>query len=665
MNNRTLNDSAYAELVSLYQGKEINRVLEKVELHLEDRILDPRLFTLKGICEQQRGNLKGAAEAFSQAINLAPDHTDALINLGLVKKLLGDTESAIALYKKALSVNPRERHALNNLGNLYLHVNNPSAGLAVLKKGVFLYPESADLLSNLGLAYKLLNDFEQAAEYLAKAIERGATKSNVLLNLGVVLEQLGRDVEAIKLYEQIPIEDSLGQMALARRATRYAAEFDFLNLRKIKTLLKDLGTGPRAVTPFSLLYFDDKPSRQFFRASNYWNSKFQTLAKEPQARPVTQEGFKIINIGYVSAEFHTHAVSQLTHRLFELHDRTKFKVIGYSLTEGNQDRLGKQIARYFDEFHSVGSRSDLEISNQIAKDSIDILIDLSGYTKLGRPGIFARKPASVQINYLGYPGTLGSNAYDYIIADAHLIKSDEEKNYSEKIIYMPICYQISNDQRPKPDRKLNRKKYGFHDEQIILSGFNNIIKFSEETVTTWFELLEEYPQTILWITTNNQTATGNIKKFSKQFRLKNDQLLFSNYCDYESYLDRLAASDIFLDTAVFNAGSTANDSLWCGLPIVTLEGRSYQSRMASSMLRSLSIESLIASNHDEYKSIAAELIENPNKIASIRSDLLEARDKNLFFDTTYFTSKVEEAYGMAYRQQAENKEAVNIRLNRD
>ena len=144
------------------------------------------------------------------------------------------------------------------------------------------------------------------------------------------------------------------------------------------------------------------------------------------------DSFKIINIGYVSAEFHTHAVSQLTHRLFELHDRTKFNVIGYSLTEGNRDRLSEKIARYFDEFHSVGSRSDLEISNQIAKDSIDILIDLSGYTKLGRPGIFARKPASVQINYLGYPGTLGSDAYDYIIADAHLIKSDEEKIIRKK-----------------------------------------------------------------------------------------------------------------------------------------------------------------------------------------------------------------------------------------
>ena len=140
MNNRTLNDSAYAELVSLYQGKEINRVLEKVELYLEDRILDPRLLTLKGICEQKRGNLKGAAEAFSQAINLSPDHTDALINLGLVKKILGDTTSAIALYKRALSLNPQEINALNNLGNLYLHLNDPKAGLTVLKKAFPMYP---------------------------------------------------------------------------------------------------------------------------------------------------------------------------------------------------------------------------------------------------------------------------------------------------------------------------------------------------------------------------------------------------------------------------------------------------------------------------------------------------------------------------------------------
>ena len=664
MNNRTLNDSAYAELVSLYQGKEINRVLEKVELYLEDRILDPRLLTLKGICEQKRGNLKGAAEAFSQAINLSPDHTDALINLGLVKKILGDTTSAIALYKRTLSLNPQEINALNNLGNLYLHLNDPQAGLKVLKKGVSLYPNSKELLSNLGLAYKLLSNFDGAADCLTKAIKLGAATSNVLLNLGIVLEQLSRSSEAIKWFEKIPRGDSLGQMALARRATLYAASFDFISLRKIRPFIRDLGTGSKLVTPFSMLYFDDHPKRQFQRATKYWNLKFLAKSRNDVTLCKKQENTEIIKIGYVSGEFHTHAVSQLTQRLFELHDRKYFHISGYSLTEPSQDYLRDKIENSFDVFRSVGSKSDSDVSEIITKDGIDILVDLSGYTKHGRPGIFAERPTPLQINYLGYPGTLGSDAYDYIVADSHLISNDDEKFYSEKIIYMPITYQSCNDKRPKPDRSLARAKYGFDDRQIVLSGFNNILKISEETMSTWFTLLKKYPQTLLWLTTNSREARDNISNLSLQFNINSSQILFSEYCDYESYLARLAASDIFLDTPIFNAGSTANDCLWCGLPIVAVEGRCYQSRMSSSMLKSLSLEDMIVANLDEYAKVVGDLIECPTKLANIRAQLLSNRGSHPFFDSSYFTKKLEQAYTSIYKISAENKRPRNITVSR-
>ena len=385
MNNRTLNDKAYAELVSLYQRKEINRVLEKVELHLEDKILDPRLLTLKGICEQQRGNLNAASDAFSRAIELDPNHTDAFVNLGLVKKILGDTTSAIALYKRALSLNPQEINALNNLGNLYLHLNDPQAGLKVLKKGVSLYPNSKELLSNLGLAYKLLSNFDRAADCLTKAVKLGAATSNVFLNLGIVLEQLRRSSEAIEWFEKIPRSDSLGQMAFARRATLYAASFDFISLRKIRPFIRDLGTGSKLVTPFSMLYFDDHPKRQFQRATNYWNLKFLAKSGNAEILCKKQENTEIIKIGYVSGEFHTHAVSQLTQRLFELHDRKYFHISGYSLTEPSQDYLRDKIKNSFDVFRSVGSKSDSEVSEIITTDSIDILVDLSGYTKMEDP----------------------------------------------------------------------------------------------------------------------------------------------------------------------------------------------------------------------------------------------------------------------------------------
>lgn len=663
MTNSTLTDSAYAELVSLYKGQKIKSVLEKIELHLANRILDPRLFTLKGICEHQRGNLNGASDAFSRAIELDPNHTDAFVNLGLVKKTLGDTTSAIALYKKALSLHPQEINALNNLGNLYLHLNDPKAGLTILKKGVSMYPNSKELLSNLGLAYKLLSNFDRAAECLTRAIKLGASTSNVLLNLGIVLDQLRRGSEAIKWFEKIPLDDSLGQMALARRATLYAASFDFISLRKIRPFMRDLGTGSKLVTPFSMLYFDDHPKRQFQRATNYWNSKFLAKSRNDVILCKKQENSEIVKIGYVSGEFHTHAVSQLTQRLFELHDRKYFHISGYSLTERSQDHLEDKIKSSFDVFRSVGSISDSEVSDLITKDAIDILVDLSGYTKHGRPGIFAKRPAPLQINYLGYPGTLGSDAYDYIVADSHLISNDDEKYYSEKIIYMPITYQSCNDKRPKPDRSLARVKYGFDDRQIVLSGFNNILKISEQTMSTWFTLLKRYPQTLLWLTTNSREARDNISNLSQQFNINSSQILFSEYCDYESYLTRLAASDIFLDTPVFNAGSTANDCLWCGLPIVAMEGRCYQSRMSSSMLKSLSLEDMIVANLDEYAKVVGDLIECPTKLANIRAHLLGNRDSHPFFDSSYFTKKLEQAYTSIYKISAENKRPRNITVS--
>ena len=233
-------------------------------------------------------------------LELDPNHTDAFVNLGLVKKILGDTTSAIALYKRALSLNPQEINALNNLGNLYLHLNDPQAGLKVLKKGVSLYPNSKELLSNLGLAYKLLSNFDRAADCLTKAIKLGAATSNVFLNLGIVLEQLRRSSEAIKWFEKIPRGDSLGQMAFARRATLYAASFDFISLRKIRPFIRDLGTGSKLVTPFSMLYFDDHPKRQFQRATNYWNLKFLAKSRNAEILCKKQENTEIIKIGYVS-----------------------------------------------------------------------------------------------------------------------------------------------------------------------------------------------------------------------------------------------------------------------------------------------------------------------------------------------------------------------------
>ena len=229
---------------------------------------------------------------------------------------------------------------------------------------------------------------------------------------------------------------------------------------------------------------------------------------------------------------------------------------------------------------------------------------------------------------------------------------------------MPITYQSCNDKRPKPDRSTARAKYGFDDCQIILSGFNNILKISEETMSTWFSILKRYPQTLLWLTTNSREARDNISNLSQQFNINSNQILFSEYCSYESYLARLAASDIFLDTPVFNAGSTANDCLWCGLPIVTIEGRSYQSRMSSSMLKSLSLEDMIAANLDEYAKVVADLIECPIKLANIRAQLLGNRDSHPFFDSSYFTKKLEQAYTSIYKISLENKRPRNITVSR-
>jgi len=449
-------------------------------------------------------------------------------------------------------------------------------------------------------------------------------------------------------------------MARSQRLRQQAFICDWGAIKTDRNLISALGVSTGFVTPFTMLYLEDHPARHLKRSALFAQSKCE--GKDTTSVAITHliEKPERIKIGYFSGDFHSHPVTRLIVKMLALHDRSRFEIHAFSFGVVRRDDMHTRLVNSVDTFHDVHDMPDKDIAELARGKHIDIAIDLTGYTHRGRWRIFACRPAPIQISYLGYPGSMGADFIDYLIADHTLIPEENQQFYSEKIVYMPHCYQVSDNSRISSQTDTTRTALGLPDAGFVFCCFNTNYKITSREFDIWMRLLDKTQGSVLWLQKSNNWSLANLKKEAQARGIDPSRLIFAVSCEYSEYLIRLSKADLFLDTFNFNAGAMANDALWCGLPVLTKQGQSYAARMASSLLRAIDLSELIATNEEDYEELALDLATNPNRLETIKAKITVNKESTPMFDTERFTRNIETAYAQMYSRHFSGEPIDNL-----
>jgi predicted O-linked N-acetylglucosamine transferase (SPINDLY family) len=609
------------------------------------RLVPDRVSTLTNLSATQI-KLKKLAEAkiaSEKAVALDIHNAEAYLNLGLIAKEENCLALAIEHFSKALDINPDIEKGFLNKGAVLKELKRYDEALAAYEKALAINPDYAEAWSNKGVVYEGLKRYDEALAAYEKALAINPDYAEAWSNKGVTLHELKRYDEAIAHYDK----------ALTLKPDIDWASGDLLHTKmkicswsglaeSLEDISKKVVANEKVTNPFALLALNDdiflhKQSSEIYIQSRYpFNPVLEPIVKRPQSQK--------IRVGYFSADFHNHATGHLMAELFELHDKSQFELVGLSFGPIVNDEMRQRLEKSFDQFVEVGRKSDVEVAKLSRDLNIDIAVDLKGFTQDARTGIFAHRAAPIQVNYLGYPGTLGADYMDYIIADRTLIPLESQSCYLEKVVYLPNSYQVNDRKRLISDRQFTRQELGLPENGFIFCCFNNNYKILPATFEGWMRILKAVEGSVLWLFQDNAWAVDNLKKEAEKQGIVADRLVFAKRLPLPEHLARHHQADLFLDTFPCNAHTTTSDALWAGLPVLTLMGQSFASRVAASLLNAVGLSELITSNQEEYESLAIELAMNPNKLADIKLKLANNRMTTPLFDTLCFTKNIEAAY---------------------
>jgi predicted O-linked N-acetylglucosamine transferase (SPINDLY family) len=407
--------------------------------------------------------------------------------------------------------------------------------------------------------------------------------------------------------------------------------------RGIGLLQRDLLSSSERFSPFGALTIDSTPAQQLAVARTWCEQRYAAIKPLPQNSD--HRGGKI-RLGYLSADFCNHAMAHPVAALIEHHDRQRFEIIAYSYGPDDGSPMRRRLAQACDRFTDIRSMPAIEAAKLIQADGIDILIDLAGYTTGARTEILAFRPAPVQVNFLGYPGTMGAGFIDYIIADPVCIPLGEDVYFSETVVRLADCYQ-PNDRRREIAETPSREACGLPARGVVFCCFNNIYKIAPEMFAVWMRLLEQVPDSVLWLLDGNTAARQNLRREAGGAA---DRLIFAPRQPMPDHLARHRLADLFLDTLPYNAHTTASDALWAGLPVLTCRGKTFAGRVAASLLTAVGLPELIASSLADYEALALGLAREPARLAAVRDKLAANRHTAPLFDSVRFARAIETAY---------------------
>ena len=594
----------------------------------------------KGLDLAALGKLDEALEVFDTALRMAPQFIDAVLNKAALFNELGRYQETLALLRPHAGI---AHPALQlNLGVAHFQMGEYTQAQHCAQTALQLNPQDSSALALLGAISLKQKKLSEALGYCEQAAVLNPHDASVRNNIAAILSEQGNFSAAAEAYEQALALDNAypfarGSLLHARMKAVMWAGYDDL----VEQVGKGIEAGRKESDPFSLLATDLGPEIQKRCAQLY------AAARYPEVEPYTNwhaKGDGKIRVAYLSADFFNHATAFLMAELFELHDRERFEIIGICYGRSPDDEMRRRVSRSFDQFHEVANQSDREIAALIYDLGIDIAVDLKGHTTDTRLGILAYRPAPVQAHYLGYPGTTGVPFIDYLIADPVLIPSEHQQYYTEKIAYLPDCYQVNDSQRQISDRIFSRAELGLPETGFVFCSFNNNFKITPDLFAVWMRLLQRVEGSVLWLFQDNATAAENLKKEAIARGVDANRLVFAERMPLAEHLARHRCADLFLDTWYCNAHTTASDSLWAGLPIVTKAGDTFAGRVAASLLTAIGLQELITVTPQAYEALVYELATNPAKLKGLREKLVQNRRAAPLFDTPRFARNLERCY---------------------
>jgi len=574
---------------------------------------DAELLNNRGVALYRLDRIAEAHNAYDTALTAAPDHVESLLNRAFLLQATGSLDEALADYEKAVSLAPASARAFNGRGSVLHALKRASEALADFDRALALDGTLADALANRGhLRWSLNDDYAGATADLKAALTLNPDQAYARGEL---------------LHLQM-----------------FAADWDDFENQK-NLVDQGVRAGKEVVRPFVYQAVSASPA-DLQACSRIFTGH---LFPAQEARALAAREHNRIRIGYVSAEFREQATAYLMAGLYELHDKARFEIVAIDNGGGDGSALRRRLEAAFDRILYINQLSDSEAANRIRAEEIDILVNLNGYFGAPRMGIFARRPAPLQVNYLGFPATLGAPYMDYIIADRIVIPEGEQHFYDEQVVWLPHSYQVNDSKRAIAKDVPSRAALGLPENGFVFCNFNQSYKLTPDIFACWMRLLRQVDQSVLWLLKVMAPFEDNLAREADRNDVDPGRLRFAPSLPLDQHLALLQQADLFLDSLPYNAHTTASDALWAGLPLLTCRGTAFPGRVAASLLGSAGLQELVTENLEDYERLALRLASDAGMLAEVKQKLADNRLRCPLFDTDLFRRNLESAYATMWQ----------------
>ncbi len=590
------------------------------------------------------GRYDEALAACDLLLRTAPQSVDALCLRGAVLLKCKRPQEALAAFDRALSLSANLPDAHNNRGTALRDLRRPDEALAAYAAALRLRPEFAEVYCNVANIGLDLGRIEEALGHSERALRIRPDFLEALNIRGTALRVLDRYAEAAATYEKIlALAPEYGQALSYLVASRASLGDWSQRTEHAALIIERIEAGISASAPHPFLWICDSAATQLRCASLYASEQFPAVAPLWRGQIYRH---RRLRVAYLSADFSDHPVAHLIAGVLERHDRSSVETLGVSLRQdpaGGAMQVRMQSA--FEHFYDASNAGDQEVAQRLREREIDIVVDLTGYTRNGRMGILAHRPAPLQINYLGFAGTLGAGYVDYIIGDAIVIPTEHERFFSEQLICMPHCFLPNDDRQLIATEVPRRRDLALPETGFVFCAFNNIYKINPMMFDIWMDLLRKTPGSVLWLRGRDEAVLANLRREARARGVNDARLVFAaRVPTMQAHLARYTQADLFLDTLPYGAHATARDALWAGLPVLTCAGNGFASRVAASLLNALDLPELVTADLEGYASQALTLAHSPGMLAELRAKLAHHRISGPAFDTDLYRQHLESAY---------------------
>jgi len=628
--------------IALCNLGQYDRAIPNFDKALELDRKQPEVWNNRGAALQSLGRFKEAIESFNRALALKHDYAEAWNNRGATWRDLGNFQEALANCQKALELRPSYPKALNNLAMILCELKRYEEALSCLDTALAAAPNYAEAWNSRGNVLWEIKRFEPAMASYNKALALNPNYSEALFNRGNTYWTEYRDYRsAVKDLEKVmqlsPEYDyAAGGLLHLRMQVGDWENFE----TQMAAIDAGVQAGKKVIEPFAYMALSGSPINLKLCASTQTNDGYPA---NPQLRSTRGRNRRKIRVGYVSGEFREQATAYLTAGLYEAHDKNQFEIVGFDNGFSDDGPTRKRLELAFDKIVDISKMDDEAAARTVGEEEIDILINLNGYFGKHRMGVFAQRPAPVQVNFLGYPGTLGASYIDYIVADEIVIPRGEARFYSEAIAWLPDTYQV-NDSRRDEVGSTTRAEHGLPDKVFVFCSFNQGYKLTPTMFDIWMRILANTHGSVLWILESNKEFAQHLRQAALERGIQSNRIIFAPIVRADQHLARMTLADLFLDTLPCNAHTTASDALWAGLPLVTCCGKAFAGRVATSILKAMNLPELVAGNLKDYEALAIDLANDSGKLLRIRKAIGLRRHGSALFDTARYTRHLEAAY---------------------